>query len=204
VRATALAALSLVLLGCGTTSTPTAATTSAAASSSRTSPVISPRTGPQISPAPVTPTAPGDLPDKFVCADASGGAANAETVTRIAVGQNSGFDRFVMQFGGAGVPTYTVKRQAKPVFTQGPSGQPVTLTGTSGVLITVHGASEAGTYNGATDFATNYPAMKEARLTEDFEGVVSWGIGLGSAACMRIFTYSEPARLIVDFQTSSS
>jgi hypothetical protein len=120
------------------------------------------------------------------------------------VAAQAGYDRFVLQFDTL-VPTYTVKRQPTPSFPLGASGQTITLSGTSGVLVRVHSATGANTYTGPTDFThAEYPVLKEARQTEDFEGYVSWGLGLGKAACMRTFTLAEPPRLVVDFSTASS
>ena len=48
--------------------------------------------------------------------------------------EQTGYDRFVLQFDGI-VPTFTVKRQLKPVFTTGASGQQVTLN----VIIEIDG-----------------------------------------------------------------
>jgi len=126
------------------------------------------------------------------------------SVTAVRVGTQAGYDRFVLQFDSI-VPAYTVKRQATPVFTAGASGQTLTLSGVAGVLVRLHSASEGGTYSGPTDFTNpSFAVLKEARLTEDFEGYVSWGLGLGSPACLRAFTLSDPARLVVDFNTASS
>ena len=197
VRAAVLAALAVVLAACSTTPAPAAAISQSPASGARTGPVISP--------APITPpTPPGDNTQAFTCTDTSGGTPGTVRVTDIRVTQEPGYDRFVIQFDGT-VPAFTVKRQAKPVFTQGGSGQTITLSGTAGVLVTVRGASEAGTYSGPTDFTqTDFSVLKEARLTEDFEGTVAWGMGLGAAACMRVFaTKTSPSRLIVDFATTS-
>ena len=196
-RAAACAALSFVLLGCTATTSPTAAVTSNPASSARTAPVISP---PPVTP----PTPPGTNLPAFACKDATGGSAGIVGVDAVRVDQHSGYDRFVLQFDSQ-VPVFTVKRQAKPVFTQGASGQTITLSGTAGVLVTVHSASQSGTYSGPTDFTqAGFPVLKEARLTEDFEGTVAWGLGLGSPACMRVFTLASPARLVIDFVTTSS
>lgn len=99
------------------------------------------------------------------------------------------------------VPVYSVKRQATPIFAQGASGQTITLSGTSGVLVTLHSTSQSANYSGPTDFPqADFAVLKEARLTQDFEGTVQWGLGLGSPACMRAFTLSDPARLVIDFQ----
>ena len=103
------------------------------------------------------------------------------------------------------MPTYTVKRQAKPVFTQGGSGQSVTISGTSGVLVTVHSATGATTFTGPTDLMhPEFQVLKEARQVQDFEGYVSWGLGLSKPACMRVFTLTDPARLVVDLRIPSS
>ena len=158
-----------------------------------------------ISPAPITPpTPPGENTLAFTCADASGGAPGNVHITDVRVSQEPGFDRFVIQFDGP-VPAFTVKRQAKPVFSQGGSGQTITLSGTAGILVQLHTATQAGTYSGSTDFTqADFRVLKEARLTEDFEGYVGWGLGLGSAACMRVFAAkTSPSRLIIDFATTS-
>jgi hypothetical protein len=150
----------------------------------------------------VTATAPGTNLPAFACADTGGGKTGVANVTTARVAPQSGYDRFVLQFDSP-VPSYTVKRQATPVFSNGPSGQTITLSGTSGVLVQVSSATGANTFTGPTDFThAEYPVLKEARQTEDFEGHVSWGLGLGKNACLRSFTLADPARLVVDFTTS--
>ena len=101
------------------------------------------------------------------------------------------------------MPSYTVKRQASPVFPYGASGQTITLSGTSGVLVNVQSATGANTFSGSTDLNHGeYIVLKEARQTQDFEGHLSWGLGLGKPACMRVFTLTDPSRLVVDFSTA--
>src|SRR5258708_21567979 len=86
-----------------------------------------PASGPRIEQPPVTPpTPPGTNLPAFACADASGGKTGVANTVTSRVGEQLGYDRFVLQFDPI-VPTYTVKRQAKPVFTQGASGQSATL-----------------------------------------------------------------------------
>jgi hypothetical protein len=140
----------------------------------------------------------------FKCADASGGTAGSANVSGVRVAEQLGYDRFVVQFDTK-VPAYTVKRQAKPVFNSGASGQSITLSGAAGVIVQVHSATGANTYTGPTDFThPEFLVLSEARLTQDFEGYVSWGLGLSRASCLRAFTLSNPARLVVDFATPSS
>jgi hypothetical protein len=160
--------------------------------------------GPRFSQPPVSPPTPPTITlPGFACADSGGGKAGVTAnVTDVRVGQQTDYDRFVLQFD-APVPTYTAKRQASPIFTMGASGQTITLSGTYGVLVTVHTAAEANTYSGSTDMSHGeFRIIKEARLTQDFEGNVSWALGLDHAACMRTFTLTGPARMIVDFSTA--
>ena len=191
-------ALLLTVAACGTDVTPSAATNTGGTGAANAS-------GPRISQPPVTPpTPPGtNLPD-FACADASGGKTGVANTITARVAEDPAYDRFVLQFDPV-VPTYTVKRQATPVFTQTASGQPVTLSGTAGVLVTVHSAQGATTFTGQTDLIrSEYQIIKEARQVQDFEGYVSWGLGLSKPACMRVFVLDDPARLVVDLQIPSS
>jgi hypothetical protein len=196
---TALAvALLSIVTACGPNIAPSAATTPGDTS-------ITIASGPRISPPPVSPpTPPGTNLPGFACADASGGKTGVANTITARVGEQQTYDRFVLQFESI-VPTYSVKRQAKPEFPLGASGQTVTLSGTSGALVTVHSATGATSFTGSTDLMhPEYQIIKEARQTQDFEGYVSWGLGLSKPACMRAFVLDDPARLVVDFQITSS
>ena len=192
------AVLILVLTACGPELAP-----SAAVSPASTGHVYA--SGPRISPPPVTPPiAPGTNLPAFACADASGGKTGVANAITARAAEQDGYDRFVLQFDSI-VPTYTVKRQAKPVFSLGGSGQSVTLSGTTGILISVHSATGATTFSGSTDLIhSDFQVLKEARQTQDFEGYVSWGLGVARPTCMRVFTLSDPARLVVDLPIPSS
>jgi len=198
VRIALAAALLSILSACGTTAGPTAAVTPDGTAAANAS-------GPRISAPPVTPpTPPGTNLPAFACSDASGGKTGVANTITARVGEQQGYDRFVLQFDPI-VPTYTIKRQDKPVFPLGASGQTVTLSGTTGVLVTVHSATGATTFQGSMDqIHPEFQLIKEARQTQDFEGYVSWGIGLSKAACLRSFVLDDPARLVVDFQIPSS
>jgi hypothetical protein len=198
-RFAAALALSVVLAACslggptapavpaaGTTSTPQQAASAA-----------------RITPPPVAPPAPpGTNVPAFKCADSAGGSAGVASVTQARVAAQAGYDRLVLQFDMK-VPAYTVKRQAKPTFKNGASGASLTLSGTAGVLLQVHSATMSSAYGGTTDFThPEFLVLNEARLIEDFEGYVSWGLGLSHPACMRTFTLANPPRLVVDFASA--
>ena len=150
------------------------------------------------------PTPPGtNLPD-FACTDFSGGKTGVANTITARVGELATYDRFVLQFESI-VPTYSVTRQDKPVFPLGASGQTVTLSGTAGVLVRVHSATGATTFTGSTDLIhPEFQVLKEARQTEDFEGYVSWGLGVSKPTCIRAFALNDPARLVVDLRIPTS
>ena len=81
----------------------------------------------------------------------------------------------------------------------------IVTAATAGILITLHSATGNTTFVGPTDLIhSDYRVLKEARQTQDFEGYVSWGLGIVDAPCMRVFTLSDPARLVVDLQIPTS
>jgi len=193
----ALVLISVLTAACGPELTPSAAY------SPNPSPALA--SAPRISLPPVKPpTPPGTNLPPFACADATGGKTGVANTITARASEQQGYDRFVLQFESI-VPTYTVTRQPKPVFPMGASGQTVTLSGTAGVLITVHSATGTTTFTGSKDLIHgDFLVLKEARQTQDFEGYVSWGLGLSKPACMRVFTLSDPARLVVDLRTTNS
>jgi len=197
-RIAAALGLSVILSACGLSgalpsTTPVAGTTS-------TPPQRA--SAPRITPPPVSPPLPPANVAAFKCADASGGSTGTANLTGLRVAEQIGFDRLVLQFDNR-VPSYTVKRQAKPIFKGGASGQAITLSGAAGVLVQIHSASASGTYTGPTDIThSDFQVLVEAKVVEDFEGYLSWGVGLSKPACMRAFTLSNPARLVIDFKTA--
>jgi hypothetical protein len=187
--------LSVLVAACGPNLAPAATV----------SPVDSPSSvaSPRIEQPPVSPPAPpGTNLPAFACANVSGGKTGVANAVTARVAEQIGYDRFVLQFDSS-VPSYTVKRQPTPTFASGASGQTVTLSGTSGVVVDVQTATGANTFTGPTDLSHGeYLILKEARQIQDFEGHLSWGLGLGKPACMRVFTLTDPARLVVDFSTT--
>ncbi len=145
-----------------------------------------------------TPLPAGAALPAFQCAAQTGGGSTGGTVTAVRAGAQSGYDRFVIELSG-GVGQYEVRPQASATFTQDPSGAPVTLAGSAGLTVTLHGTSSHGTYSGPTDLnPAGTATVREARQLGDFEGVVTWGLGVSHPACFRAFTLGGPSRLVVD------
>jgi hypothetical protein len=175
------------------------------------SPAVSATTGPTAVPAPgASPTpspsssVPVDTGPPFQCSAQSGGTAPtpATGVATARAAAQTGYDRFVLEFAGP-LPQYDAGAQSSATFVQDASGIPVTLAGSAGLVVRLHGAQAHGTFTGPTDIRPDGTiVLREARQVGDFEGVVTWGLGLSRPACFRAFTLTGPSRLIVDVQTS--
>ena len=121
------------------------------------------------------------------------------TITAVRTGTDGSRDRFVIEFSGP-VPPFELRRQDSTAFTQDASGRQVTVAGKSGWLLVIHGADEHSAYGGPNDFVSGYPVLAEARNVGDFEGTVSWALGVSTAgACPAVSTLSGPSRIVIDF-----
>ena len=135
----------------------------------------------------------------FSCTEKSGGTvAGFPTPLRtVRVHSNHRFDRFVIELRGP-LQQFDVRPQASSTFVLDPSGLPVTLQGTAGLLLVLRGAQAHDGFRGPTDLTPGFPVLREARQLGDFEGVVSWGLGLSHTACFRV--RAQHRALVVDIQ----
>ena len=145
-------------------------------------------------------TAPiADALPAFVCGTVSGGSTTVHShITDVRVGQHTNFDRFVVEFSTLRVPRYRITPKSSATFTLDPSGRSVTLLGNAGLKVVMHTATGVGTYRGPGDFRTGFPQLLEARRLGDFEGYVTWGLGLDHQSCKRVFKLTNPTRLVID------
>jgi hypothetical protein len=135
----------------------------------------------------------------YRCGTLSGGSTTVHSqITDVRVGQHANFDRFVIEFSTHRVPHYRITPKSNTTFALDPSGRSVTLLGTAGQRVVLHTATGIGTYHGSADFRTGFPQLVEARRLGDFEGYVTWGLGLTHQACKRVFTLTSPTRLVID------
>jgi hypothetical protein len=101
-----------------------------------------------------------------------------------------------MEFSGP-IRGYTVTPQSSPTFTLDPKGTKVTLDGTAGVLITVKPENWQA-YAGPTGMRPGLPFLKQARMVQNFEGTMQWGLGIQGTPCLQVSTLKSPPRLVVD------
>lgn len=138
------------------------------------------------------------LPE-FRCGDVSSSPGARTALTAVRVAAHDSYDRVVFEFAGA-LPGYTVLSQPTATFIKDPSGLPAGLAGSAGLRVVMTPANSYPSYRGPVHLAPELAAVREAEQIGDFEAVNSWGIGLSRSTCMRVFTLSQPSRLVIDIQ----
>ena len=126
-------------------------------------------------------------------------------LTAVRTARHEGFDRVVFEFDGA-LPGYEVRYVPKPV-TEDPSGNEVAVEGefvvtvrmtpASAVRLTDDGYEEI--YTGPDRVPGAGATVTEVVETGDFEGQVTWAVGLADEVDFAVSTLESPARLVVDF-----
>jgi hypothetical protein len=193
VRAAATAALAalLVLAGCGgdddaqersgATSTTRAATTTSRSRAPTTTTATAPP------PAATTTTAAGcPEPGEPAAGAVTGGDAGvAQHLVEVAV-EPAGCQEVVLFTFDRGVPGYRIEYHEGPVVADG-SGEVVAIDGDA-VLVarfelayTYDFERNATTYRGPTELRSTGRHVRELELTGNFEGVVTWAVGLAAA-----------------------
>jgi hypothetical protein len=191
-RALATAALLLtVLTACGSGSSSTSATksstsTSATGATSSSSPTetTTKATGGATTPVSVAPTQP-----------------TAHLVAVRAARQDT-VDRVVFEFSDR-VPGYKIAYGKKPIV--GTSGKEVPLAGTAALVVHMQAATgfnlDTGqpTYTGPQHVQpAGTRAVDEVAQVEDFEGVLTWAVGLNAELAFRVSALTSPPRLVID------
>lgn len=131
---------------------------------------------------------------------AQGGAPRQVTAVREAA--HSSYDRMVWEHGPDG-SGYRVAYVDAPVLSCG-SGEPVTLEGGAVLTVTLLPAvahSEDGKSLLATkQLKPGHISVKSMEQICDFEGRVTWAIGVRERLPVRVSLLKDPARLVVDVQ----
>ena len=86
-----------------------------------------------------------------------------------------------------GTPPWQVITQTGTGFAEDPSGKPVTLAGTDGARIVLTGfRGDQLNYKGAKKLTSTGPRLLEVVELGDFEGSLSWGVGLNEPSCANV------------------
>jgi hypothetical protein len=135
----------------------------------------------------------------------------ASLLTAMRVAHHQGYDRVVFELDGA-VPGYRVAYVREVL--EDPSGRQVRIQGDARLLVTLRGATTDTTfqtaqgatpssYTGPRRLLPDLPSVIEVRLVGDFEAVLSAGIGVDHTVPFRVFTLTNPTRVVVDVQAQT-
>jgi hypothetical protein len=138
------------------------------------------------------------LPPFTTTPKAAPGSGGQAELYRVDVACHSSFDRFVIR-ARSGTPRYDV-RYVTRIVADG-SGDTVSLLGTRRLRVTLHDA-RAHTASGGvllTGAKTPLcPNLRQSKLAGDFEGVVTFGLGLRRRTGFRVFRLTGPIRVVID------
>jgi hypothetical protein len=118
----------------------------------------------------------------------------------ISTGRHGSYERLVLTFTGA-YAAVTVKYV--PLVRADASDAVVPLAGRAYLQITVHGAvarwgDPAHPYRGPTTVTPGYTTLRQAKISGDYEAVLSVGVGLNRTAGFQVMRLRSPDRLVVD------
>jgi hypothetical protein len=181
-------ALSAAGCGSGPASSPGATTAPAPTASAAPAPSLTPAATPTAKPSAAIPSWPQQ--------PRSGPGSGSEGfLTAIRTGAHPGFDRVVFEFSG-GVPGYHAEYVAE--VRGDASGKVVPLAGQAFLHLVFHPSSAYQTYHGQAVLRPGLPALLQVSAAGDFEGYLSFGLGLNRRVGFTIATLSGPSRVVVD------
>ena len=124
-------------------------------------------------------------------------------LTAVRTAEHPGFDRVVFEFAEGPLPGYRVAYLPGPAQDCG-SGEEKPVAGGALLEVTLR-PSNAHTEEGQPTIPfreqpLTLPVLREIERTCDFEGVVTWVLGVSSGRPFRVTELSGPARLVVDVE----
>jgi hypothetical protein len=189
-RGLALLAVAIGLIaGCGSSAPPGTSSTPSPHASKPVTAAPSASASASPAPAPVTPV------PTWPTTTRTAAPSHAGSLTAVSVGQHATYDRVVFTFSG-GIPGYTVG-YVNEVLSD-PKGDVVALPGQAFLRIVFHPSSGYQTYSGPSSITPIFPTLLQVRAAGDFESYLSFGIGLSQRAGFRVFTLTQPYRVVID------
>lgn len=141
------------------------------------------------------PTAAAALPDFGSEPVQSTSSSGGSSIADVRVGANDGFDRFVVEFEGE-LGAYFVSYVDQ--VTQDGSGFVVPVEGASFIQVSLNGVPNQPLPPQDTIDAGLTGLVQVVGAGAGFEATVSYGLGTMQAAGFRVFTLTDPTRLVVD------
>jgi len=140
------------------------------------------------------------LPPFTTAAKTSASSGGQAEVFGGSAGCHAGFDRFVLRARSA-TPGYDV-RYVNQIVRDG-SGTPVALEGTKRIRVLVRdarGHTTGGTNLLPSTLTPHCSNLRQLKNAGDFEGLVTFGLGLRRKTGFRVFRLTGPTRIVIDVQ----
>jgi hypothetical protein len=123
-------------------------------------------------------------------------------IVGLRVSEHRRFDRVVIDVDGRR-PSYRVRYVAR--LTYDGSGEPVPLKGRKKLVVRLeparaHGPKGGNLYGGPRLQQYDFPMLRGVAFLGDFEGVVSFGLTARARSGYRVFTLTDPSRLVIDLK----
>lgn len=122
------------------------------------------------------------------------------TLREVRAARNEDFDRVVFQFDGDQVPGYQLEYIDTPVTKCG-SGDPTAIAGQGWLrvrLVPAQAHADGKVTVAERERKPALPVLAELEQTCDFEGEVTWVLGVQHPNPYRVMELREPTRLVVD------
>jgi hypothetical protein len=138
------------------------------------------------------------LPPFSTAPKTSSGSGGQAQLSGIDAGCHATFDRLVVRVG-SGNPGYDVRFVNRIVAD--PSGNPVALLGSKRIKVVIRparGHTAGGTNLLPSTLTPPCSNLRQVKKAGDFEGVVSFGLGLARRTGFRVFRLTGPTRIVID------
>ncbi len=138
------------------------------------------------------------LPPFTIGSKTAAGSGGQAELYGISAGCHATYDRFVIRARLA-TPGYDARYVGSIVAD--PSGNPVSLLGARRIRVVVRqarGHTSAGTALLPSSLTPGCAQLRQVKRVGDFEGVVSFGLGLTRRTGFRVFRLTGPTRIVID------
>jgi hypothetical protein len=125
-------------------------------------------------------------------------------LTEVRVAAHPGYERVVFELAGTTLPGWHVEYVDEPVRQCG-SGDPTPIAGDAWLEVRMTPAQahddDGKATAGPRELHPALPVIREVESTCDFEGEVTWVLGVSKPNRYRVLELTDPARLVIDVAT---